>query len=153
MRSRLLVAVLFVGALAFACGPRSHSSETPSSVPPEMQRQPDSPLATSLEVTVDDGVRLSFNVMNASASKIEVEFPSGQTHELVVLDASGREVWRWSAARMFTQALQTKQLDAGETIAYADTWEAGAMRGTFTAVATLTSTTHPVETRVTFTIP
>jgi hypothetical protein len=153
MRSRLLIAVLAVGALAFACGPRSHSSETPSSVPPEMVRQANSPLATSLNVTVDDGVRLAFNVMNASASKIEIEFPSGQTHDLVVLDESGREVWRWSADRMFTQSLQTKQLDAGETIAYDETWNAGGRKGTFTAVATLNSTSHPVESRVTFTIP
>jgi hypothetical protein len=153
MRSRLLIAVLFVGALAFACGPRSHSSETPSSVPPEMVRQANSPLATSLNVTVDGGVRLAFNVMNASASKIEVQFPSGQTHDLVVLDESGREVWRWSASRMFTQALQTKQLDAGETIAYDEKWDAAGKRGNFTAVATLNSTSHPVESRVTFTIP
>ena len=153
MRSRLLVAVLFVGALAFACGPRSHSSETPSTVPPEMVRAENSPLATSLNVTVDDGVRLAFNVMNASASKIEVRFASGQTHEFVVLDERGREVWRWSAERMFTQALQTKQLDAGESIAYDERWNAGGRRGTFTAVATLKSTSHPVESRVTFTIP
>jgi hypothetical protein len=153
MRSRLLIAVLAVGVLAFACGPRSHSSETPSSVPPEMVRQENSPLATSLNVTVDGGVKLAFNVMNASASKIEVHFASGQTHEFVVLDESGREVWRWSADRMFTQALQTKQLDAGETIAYDEKWNAKGRRGTFTAVATLNSTTHPVESRVLFTIP
>ena len=152
MRSRLLFALLSVGALVFACGPRSHSSE-PAATPPTMTRQENSPLATSLNVTVDEGVRLAFTVMNASSGKIELEFPSGQTHDLVVLDASGREVWRWSADRMFTQSLQTKQLDAGETLGYDERWRAGGLRGTFTAVATLNSTSHPVETRVQFTIP
>ena len=152
MRSRLLLAVLAVGIVAFACGPRSHSSET-TSVPPSMVRQENSPLATSLNVVVDDGVRLAFNVMNASAKKIELEFPSGQTHEFVVLDESGREVWRWSEGHMFTQALQTKMLDAGETIGYDDRWRPEGLHGSFTAVATLNSSSHPVETRVLFTIP
>jgi hypothetical protein len=152
MRSRLLLAVAAVGLLAFACGPRSHSSET-ASVPPSMVRQENSPLATSLNVTVSDGVRLAFNVMNASAKKIELDFPSGQTHEFVVLDGNGREVWRWSASRMFTQSLQTKMLDAGETMSYDDRWNPASMRGTFTAVATLNSSSHPVESRVLFTIP
>ena len=152
MRSRLALAIAAVGLLAFACGPRSHSSET-AAVPPSMVRQDDSPLATSLNVTVDDGVRFAFNVMNASAKKIELAFPSGQTHEFVVLDADGREVWRWSASRMFTQALQTKMLDAGETMAYDERWSPDSLSGTFTAVATLNSSSHPVETRVLFTIP
>ena len=153
MRSRLLLALLATGVAAFACGPRSHSSETTSSVPPSMVRQENSPLATSLNVTVDDGVRLAFNVMNASAKTIELRFPSGQTHEFIVLDESGREVWRWSAGHMFTQALQTKMLDAGETMAYDDRWRPEGLRGSFTAVATLNSSSHPVETRVLFTIP
>ena len=39
-----------------------------------------------------------------AASGVELDFPDGQTHDFVVLDAAGSEVWRWSDGRMFTQA-------------------------------------------------
>ncbi|MGI9077838.1 MAG: BsuPI-related putative proteinase inhibitor [Gemmatimonadaceae bacterium] len=110
-------------------------------------------LATTLDVSVSSGVALALHVTNKSDSKVELRFPSGQTHEFLILDATGREIWRWSADRMFTQALQTRLLDSDETLTVNGRWDPGALRGTFTAVASLTSTTPRVEKRVEFTLP
>lgn len=112
-----------------------------------------STLATALDVTVDSRVTLALHVTNNTDKRIELNFPSGQTHDFVVTNESGREVWRWSAEQMFTQALQNRNLGARETMSYSERWDPAGQRGTFTAVATLTSTNHPVRERVTFSLP
>ncbi len=120
-------------------------------VPQNSSTQPT--LATTLDVSVADGVALALHVTNKSDSKVEIRFPSGQTHEFLILDASGGEVWRWSADRMFTQALQTRLLDSDETLTVEGRWDPGTHAGKFTAVAKLTSTTHQVDKQVEFTLP
>jgi hypothetical protein len=110
-------------------------------------------IASSLDVTVLDGVTLALHVTNASGRLVELRFPDGQVYDFAVLDGEGREVWRWSADRMFTQALQTKQLDPNETLSVEERWDAQGHAGRFTAVATLRSTNFPVEQRVDFTLP
>ena len=152
MNTRIAIALLCVGALAFACGTRSHSSE-PSATRAEQLREADGPIASSLRVTVEEAVSFSLHVTNNTAKRLELRFPSGQTHDFVVLDSIGREVWKWSDGRMFTQALQTRNVNRGETISYSDRWDPSGTRGTFTAVATLRSSTHPVESRVEFEVP
>ncbi len=110
-------------------------------------------LATSVDVTVRDRVTLALHVTNTIGKRLELSFHSGQTHDFVVLDAAGREVWRWSADRMFTQALQNTLLDPRETISYEERWDPAGRTGQFTAVAVLTSNNYPVEERVQFTLP
>jgi len=80
-------------------------------------------IVSALAVNVNeatDGVRFDFRVTNAGGTRIEVNFPSGQTHEVIVLDTLGREVWRWSDGRMFTQVLQNKVLRSDDTLAYGE---------------------------------
>ena len=163
MKSSYLVPLLCAAAIAFACGPRPHSGEaaatataaTPAVPKSSATRGAHAPsIASSLDVSVKEGVGFVFHVTNNSSKAIELRFPSGQTHDFVVVDAAGREVWRWSDERMFTQALRNTVLDAGETKSYDGQWfTAAPIRGTFTAVATLKSSNHPIETRVEFTVP
>ena len=152
MNTRIAIALLCVGALAFATGTRSHSSEHPVTRT-ERVGEAETALASSMRITVDEGVDFSLHLTNGTSRKLELRFPSGQTHDFVVLDSVGREVWRWSEGRMFTQALQTKLVGRGETISYTDRWRPDGQRGSFTAVGTLRSSTHPVESRVEFAIP
>ena len=113
----------------------------------------DSSAAGGAGAATGSGVTLTFHVTNNSDKHLELDFPSGQTHDFVVLDANGRQVWRWSADRMFTQALRNQLLEAGETTSFDGRWEPGTLRGRFTAVATLKSDNHPVESRVEFSLP
>lgn len=183
MNSRFVVPILCAAAIAFACGPRSHAGDaaaaataaaaSPSSVArhPSHHAAKGPVIASSLDVRVAGApgapepaayaaakpvastVTLTLHVTNDGDEHLEINFPSGQTHDFVVLDSTGRAVWRWSADRMFTQALQNRLLDAGETASFDGQWDAGTRRGRFTAVATLRSNNHPVESRVEFTLP
>jgi hypothetical protein len=102
---------------------------------------------------VHKGVRFTLHVTNVSDHAVELNFPNGQTHDFVVVDSLGREVWRWSTGRMFTQALRTSLLGANETLTFEERWPERRRHGAYTAIALLKSSNHPVEERVAFTLP
>lgn len=120
---------------------------TPRKTKPKPEDLARQPLASSLDVAVGKArdVRFALHVTNRADKSIELMFPSGQTHDFVVTDESGREVWRFGDGRMFTQALQSKLLGGEETTTYEETWQPGTRTGHFTVVATLHSSSHAVE--------
>jgi hypothetical protein len=162
--SRVAIALLCAGALAFACGPRSHSeAASPASLasasPVVLQGGPrvhndDSRLASRVDVKVErDGVRFALRVTNETKKHIELLYPNGQTHEFVVIDSTGKEVWRWSASRLFTQSLQNKLLGSGETMVKTERWQHPREHGKYTVIATLNCTNFPVQERAEFVLP
>ena len=153
MFSRLIVPLLCASALAFACGPFTRSNETEPTPAHAATVTADRDVGAALDVRVGRTVEFTFRVTNQADKRIELAFPSGQTHEVVVVDAAGHEVWRWSEERMFTQAVQTKLLGSGETATYAERWTPEARSGTYTVIASLRSGNHPVELRQGFTLP
>jgi len=159
MNTRFLIPLLGAAALAFACGPRgpqARDAPSPTAAARAKRHKPragEPPLAPALDVRVGNGVALALEVVNVSDKKLEVTFPNGRTHDFAVLDSLGREVWRWSRSRMFTTALQSRTVGAGDTIAYEERWTPTNAHGRFTAVAVLASENYPVERRVEFTLP
>jgi len=156
MYTRFIAPLCCAAAVAFACGPRSHSSAVAFAVPVKKRTVtvPDGPTVTStLRVRVEKGVALSLQVTNSGAKRTEINFPNGQMYDFLVLDSTGREVWRWSEGRLFTQSLQNRLLDAGETLTFEERWAAAESHGEFTAVATLKSDNHPLEVRANFVLP
>jgi hypothetical protein len=150
MSTRLIPLLLLAAAVAFACGPRLYSKESG----PVRKHSADSPaIGATLDVKVKDRVSFALRVTNNAEKRLELTFPSGQTHDIVVLDQAGHEVWRWSEGRMFTQALQNRLLATDETLSYQASWSPSANHGTFVAVASLRSENHPLEQRVQFTLP
>jgi len=150
MHRSFVSVLLLVVALAYACGPRARSAE------PE-RRAPVSgpPVAAELDVNVGDAVDFAFRVTNNEGRKLELVFPSGQTHELVVTDSIGREVWRWSDGRMFTQSLQNRVLESSATLTWEATWRPEGVRpppGTYIATVSLLSENKPLEQRVAFNV-
>lgn len=162
MNSRLFIPLLIVGALAFACSPRTRteaSSATPAALatarvattPPESRAHDDSPLTSRLGVRVgESGVRFALAIANTGDDRLEIHFPSGQTYDFVVLDSIGREVWRWGNGRLFTQALQNKMLGGGDTLSIDEEWKHPKRRGHYSVVATLRSSNFPVQERAEF---
>ncbi len=134
---------------AFACGPRPRNAET-SRVPHARTEAP-AKLTPTLDVHVSDGVNFAFRVTNTGDKKIEVNFASGQTHELIVVDSAGHEVWRWSRGHLFTQSLQNHVLRSSDALDWSETWS-DAPRGRYTAIATMASANFPVEQRAEFTV-
>ena len=154
MKGRITFGLLCAAVLAFACGPRASTGDSAGAIRTSRARSsaPNGPaLVSRLVVVVKNGVAMDFRVMNAGTKRLEVNFPSGQTHEVVVVDSLGREVFRWSKGRMFTQSLQNKVLHASDTLDYDAVWE-NAPAGKYTAIATLASENFPMEQRTEFVV-
>jgi hypothetical protein len=164
MNTRLVIPILVLGAFAFACAPRTRTESLSASTPPALMTVqtvivPQHHEAHDIKLTsrfgvqvVPKGVKFSFRVTNTGKKRVELHFPSGQAYEFVVLDSIGREMWRWTSGRMFTQALQNKLLDGGETMAIDEVWDSTLKSGRYTAIATLNSTNFPLEEKTEFVI-
>lgn len=149
--------MLCAGALALACGPLARSNEAPRQ-DTTVAVTPDAPadqraLARSVNVSVSEDVTFSLHLTNWLERRAELTFPNGQTHDFYVLDSTGREIWRWSTGRMFTQAMQKRSIGSRETLSFDERWVPAGRTGDFTAVGVLLSSTHPIEDRVPFTLP
>ena len=157
MKGRIIFGLMCVAVLAFACGPRPNTGEVASSVRTARARASATngpALISTLGVTVKNGVKgvkMDFRVVNEGSKRLEVNFPSGKTHEVVVVDSLGREVWRWSNGRMFTQTLQNKVMHASDSLDFDATWH-DAPAGKYTAIATLASENFPMEQRTEFVV-
>lgn len=106
---------------------------------------------TSLAIAMAEEVTFALRVVNVSEHRLEVNFPDGQTREFAVYDEAGREVWRWSRGRLFTQVMQNKLLHAGDTATYESAWKRP-VPGRYHVVATLRSENHPVRLEAPFVV-
>jgi hypothetical protein len=155
--NRLILPLLVAASVAFARG--SFSRDDAAATTKHLSTKTVDALGTTLDVNVvgkdvnDESVSFALHVGNNTQKMIELRFPNGQTHEFVVLDESGKEVWRWSRGRMFTQAIRNKLLKGREETVFEERWSTKGLRGTYTAIATLRSENHPVETSVEFVLP
>jgi hypothetical protein len=149
MLSRITVPLVAAAVLVFACGPR-----TPSPVATARPKAGvDKGITSHVMVDTAQGtVRFAIEVTNDSRKRVELTFPDGRTHDFAVLDESGREVWRWSSGRLFTQAMRNRLLDVHDSAIYAERWTP-TTPGRYTLVAQLHSENHPVQQKVAFALP
>lgn len=148
MTNRLIIPLLCAASVvAFARGTTGHKSTLAASV---SDRHSKLVLTSKFSVNTSNRVEFTLDVRNNTAKMIELRFPSGRTHDFVVQDETGKEVWRWSTSRMFTQGMQNKLLKSRDVAVFSDGWDAEKMHGRFTAVAMLMSDNHPIEERVEF---
>ena len=162
----ILIPLLCVGAIALACGPRAHSQASLVSLnlakrPAPARQEAQKParkkdanvpkITPNFTVQVDGGaLQFSLEVTNVGKKNVELTFPDGQTHDFAVLDSVGREVYRWSTTRMFTQSVQNRTIEDGETLRIAERATPSLPHGSYVAVATLRSTNFPVQEKVAF---
>ena len=156
MNSRLLIPLLLAGAVALACGSRTHS-EAAATVAPSSRHVQRAEKRVLGEIrsafavsAANNGLHFALNVTNPGKKGIELTFPSGQEYDFSVRDSAGREVYRWGKGRMFTQSRQNKVLDGGETKKFEEHAATSLPPGTYVAVATLHSSNYPVQERVAF---
>ena len=172
MSSRVVISALCVGVVAFACGPQTHNEASApvknaalaarsGDIAVQQQgetrraRLKDSALDAQLYVRADESpMRLALHVVNTSKRRVELTFPSGQTHDFVILDTAGREVWRWGNGRMFTQTLRNKLLGAGDSMELEESLKSVTLApGRYIARGTLASDNYPLAQEAEFTIP
>ena len=160
MTRRSITWILCIAAIALACGPHARHGDgdahasVPSSRTPDAHALHDTSLAASATFSVRaNAVKFALQITNLAPHAVELNFPNGQTHEFVVLDTLGREIWRSSTGKMFTQTVQNRNVDANETLSFRDEWDPRGFHGRYTALAKLRSSNHPVEERVDFVLP
>ena len=78
-------------------------------------------------------ITLTLRVVNGTSRPFRLSFPTAQRFDLVVEDGQGREIWRWSAGRLFAQVFgeETLKPSGGEFVARA-TAEGKFPSGTYT---------------------
>jgi hypothetical protein len=161
MENRLIITSLCAAALVYACGPWVHSqtanaaAATPlaSSHATASHKVP-ATVATELDLA-RNGSRIDFalRITNNTKKTVELRFANARTHDIAVLDSTGKTVWRASAGRIFTQTMQALAVRSRDTLTMEDSWDADGAHGAYTAVALLATDSHPVERRVEFTLP
>lgn len=67
-------------------------------------------------------VTMQMEVANPGPEDVTLHFTSGQTYEFQVLDPEGQLLWAWSQGKVFTMALQERELKAGERYAVSAEW-------------------------------
>lgn len=171
MKSQFVISLLCVGAVAYACGPRALPDTSGSTAGSTLasartvaqqgsQRAPSAPNGKAAPITAALDVRaeaasihFALQVVNSGKKTIELTFPSGQTHDFAIVDSLGREVWRWSTGRLFTQALQNRMLSRGDAMSMTESWNAPSLRpGRYIAIATLKSQNYPLRETMEFTV-
>ena len=161
MSSRFVIWLLCVGAVFVAWSPHARHNESAASTTNDhgsdtvakKEVPPSAALTASTQISVGPTVRVSLRVTNVADHAVEIDFPSGKTHDIVILDSTRHEVWRWSEGRMFTQAVRNTLLGANETVTYEESWNPRGLTGEFTAVARLESNNHPLQQRADFKLP
>ncbi|MEO8193962.1 MAG: BsuPI-related putative proteinase inhibitor [Gemmatimonadales bacterium] len=148
MTNRLIIPLLCAAsAVAFARGTTGHKSTLAAST---SGKHAESALSSTFSVKASNGVEFTLDVRNNTKKMIELNFPTGKTHDFIVTDESGKEVWRWSKGRMFTQSMQNKLIKSKDVAVFSEGWDSANTHGKFTAVALLASDNHPVQERVEF---
>ena len=156
MDNRIILPLLCAAsAVAFAAVPSSHT-EKPIAVRHNAAAMA-APIVTTFDITRPredaDKLRFTLSIKNNTTKMLELRFPDGQTHDFVVKDFAGKEVWRWSQGRMFTSAMRSETLKGKGETAFEESWDTNGQHGSFTAVAILRSNNYPVETSVQFMLP
>lgn len=108
--------------------------------------------STLTAVVASSGVTLTLAVTNGASIPATLEFSSGQQFDVQVRRPDGTAVWTWSADKLFTAMLTYRTLAPGETATYSAVWSP-VTPGTYSAVGTLTSTSHAGEATAAFVVP
>jgi hypothetical protein len=99
--NRLILPLLCAASVAFAAAPFSHDDKSIASARRHAEEK-SAPIVTTFDVTRPkndaDKLRFTLNVRNNTSKMLELRFPDGQTHDFVVRDFAGKEIWRWRAA-------------------------------------------------------
>ena len=155
MHNRLILPLLCAASVAFAAAPFSHDGKSIATT--KRLEEKTAPIVTTFDITrpKDDAEKLRFSlrVTNNTSKMLELRFPDGKTHDFVVKDFAGKEVWRWSEGRMFTSAMRSETLKGKAATVFEESWNPKGEHGSFTAIAVLRSNNFPVETTVQFVLP
>ncbi|MBE7216194.1 BsuPI-related putative proteinase inhibitor [Shewanella benthica] len=73
-------------------------------------------LSGQLQVSLKTGFTVSLIITNNQSFAVPIQYRSGMTADLHLLDPQGNKIWAWSDTMMFTQALRDVVIPAGKVI-------------------------------------
>jgi hypothetical protein len=133
--SMIILAVVAVGC---AAGPAEEKPKVSGSSVTSTEKTDGFSVSLTAEPRIVEpggGVSLTLAVRNLSAEPRTFEMTSGQTYDFAAFEKDGKEVWKWSSGMMFTQALRSETIKAGESKVFKVSWP----------TAGLKSASHTVE--------
>lgn len=147
MKTAALILLLAAGG----CG----AKDAPEVNPPDADDNTPGMAALVSSVGVEvvaDTVRMVLHVTNPTNQPVRLEFSSAQRYDFAIRTADGTNVWTWSADKGFAAALGSETIAPGASLDYSEVWKAGNRKGSFVAVAQLTSTSHPIREQAAFSL-
>ena len=117
--------------VAYRCVPLDHVPSGQGGVPPHVTRTgvehgglrlyasvpPEAPVSSGRPITI------SLVATNSGDAPVSVSFSTTQQFDAVVWNDNCREVWRWSAGRMFGQIVQSMSVPAHAKVTYRIPWD------------------------------
>jgi len=76
----------------------------------------------SIEFQSREPITLAVTIRNRSEAERTLTLPSSQTYDWIILSGKNKEVWRWSAGRMFAQVITELTFAPGESRSFTTTW-------------------------------
>ncbi|MPY24160.1 BsuPI-related putative proteinase inhibitor [Shewanella sp. YLB-07] len=73
-------------------------------------------LSGQLQVSLKTGFTVSLIITNNQSFAVPIQYRSGMTADLHLLDPQGNKIWAWSDTMMFTQAIRDVVIPAGKVI-------------------------------------
>jgi len=71
------------------------------------------------------GLKMTLTIENRSGKTVTINHTSGQKFDFKLFDEEGETLYTWSADKLFTMALETTEIKAGESIRYEAVLESG----------------------------
>ena len=129
----LTVFGLLIAVLAAACGGDDNGGEpSPSSTGVASPTATGPPFPFEGPVGIDlttygafyaKGKPVPLTITIAASEPITLYYRTTQRYEIVISDAEGKEVWRWSKDKAFGEVLEQVSLQADETLGFDESWD------------------------------
>jgi hypothetical protein len=98
-------------------------------------------------------LELTLEVVNRNPRPVTLGFRTSQRYDLLIQNAQGQEVWRWSAERMFAQMLGQEVLSPnGGKLTYHVVMRENIPRGSYTAIGVVPAVDAQLSARLAITI-
>jgi len=129
----LVVGGLLMAVLAAACGgggegtspsasPTGAANATPTVLPFPFEGPVGIDL-TTYGVFHQQGQRVLFTVTIAASEPVTLYYHTTQRYDIVITNADGKEVWRWSKDKAFGEVLEQVSLQASQTLSFDEPWD------------------------------
>lgn len=71
----------------------------------------------------EDGLLMTLRIINHTDRTVSINHTSGQKYDFQLIGTDGEVLYTWSADKMFIMAMQTTEIEAGESIAFSEVLE------------------------------